>query len=81
MKFTPLKEISSILNYSPSKIVAEKNTSPDKLTSLRNKFLNYVNTNPYLSRSQKLYSLTAPTGSGKTFACMEFADVCSTYGK
>ena len=75
MKFTPLKEISSILNYSPSKIVAEKNTSPDNLTSLRNKFLNYVNNNPYLSRSQKLYSLTAPTGSGKTFACMEFADV------
>ena len=74
MIFLPVKEIYSKLNYSPSKIIAEKNQSPDKLTSLRNQFLDHIKNNPNLSDSQKLYSITAPTGSGKTFACLEFAN-------
>ena len=64
--------------------------NPDKfdptkpINQARNEFLSEVVTNPELKQDNYLYSLTAPTGIGKTFASFAFANQIKdlySYGK
>ena len=49
--------------------------NPDKpINELRNRFLKEIESNPNISKKNKFYSITAPTGIGKTFGCMAFAE-------
>jgi CRISPR-associated endonuclease/helicase Cas3 len=54
--------------------------NPDKfnpklpLNRLRDQFLNEIANNPNIRLDQHFYTLTAPTGIGKTFGCLAFAN-------
>ncbi|WP_027340299.1 CRISPR-associated helicase/endonuclease Cas3 [Halonatronum saccharophilum] len=52
----------------------EKFDPTNKINQKRNKFLDEVINNPELKKENYLYSLTAPTGIGKTFASFAFAN-------
>ncbi|MCD6401362.1 MAG: CRISPR-associated endonuclease Cas3'', partial [Anaerolineales bacterium] len=40
----------------------------------RNQFLNEIHNNPMITPKNHFYSITAPTGIGKTFGCLAFAN-------
>ena len=69
-----LEKLNPRLCYSPAKLIAEKNKKQGALNPLRNQFIANIQENQNIELSQKLYTLTAPTGSGKTFACLEFTN-------
>jgi CRISPR-associated endonuclease/helicase Cas3 len=69
-----LEKLNPRLCYSPAKLIAEKNKKQGALNPLRNQFIANIQENLNIELSQKLYTLTAPTGSGKTFACLEFTN-------
>ncbi len=71
-----IEEKVSVLDYiehcrqkNPDKFDPKK-----KINQKRNEFLNEVLNNPRLKQENYLYSLTAPTGIGKTFASFAFAN-------
>ncbi len=52
-----------------------KKFDPEKsINKLRNEFLNEILNNSDISSENHFYSITAPTGIGKTFGCLAFAD-------
>ncbi|MFW6283500.1 MAG: CRISPR-associated helicase Cas3', partial [Minisyncoccales bacterium] len=69
----------SVENY----IEIQKNKSPEKfnpsnekdkkIVELKNQFFDYCSNNPSLEASRKIYSVTAPTGIGKTYASLATA--------
>lgn len=44
------------------------------LNQIRNRFLNEIASNPGISPKQHFYTISAPTGIGKTFGCLAFAN-------
>ena len=74
-----LEKLDPKLSFSPAKKIAEKNKIQGALNTLRNQFIDNIRSNQSITPSQKLYTLTAPTGSGKTFACLEFTDHIQSY--
>ena len=44
------------------------------INKLRNKFLNEIKNNENITTNNHFYSITAPTGIGKTFGCLVFAN-------
>lgn len=47
---------------------------PEKpINDIRNRFLNDIESNTEISATNHFYSITAPTGIGKTFGCMAFS--------
>ena len=44
------------------------------LNRLRNQFLNEIIANPVIKPGKHFYTITAPTGIGKTFGCLAFAN-------
>ncbi len=73
-EYVYLDKLNPKLCYSPAKLIAEKNKKQGALNPLRNQFIANIQENLNIELSQKLYTLTAPTGSGKTFACLEFTN-------
>ncbi|MDR0676206.1 MAG: CRISPR-associated helicase Cas3' [Elusimicrobiota bacterium] len=63
------------INYIKSQI---KKSELDKniisLNKLRNEFLEEIKNNNEINKQNHFYTITAPTGIGKTFGCMIFAD-------
>jgi len=51
----------------------EKFSETIPINRLRNEFLQEIAANDNISSSQHFYTLTAPTGIGKTFGCLAFA--------
>jgi CRISPR-associated endonuclease/helicase Cas3 len=52
-----------------------KKFDPSKpLNKLRNNFLNEIGSNEQINAGQHFYTITAPTGIGKTFGCLAFAN-------
>ncbi len=60
------------LDYSTQKAVAGLPSAHSEINIIRAQFLCSIKENDSITQTNKLYSMTAPTGSGKTFACMEF---------
>ncbi|MCX6580070.1 MAG: CRISPR-associated helicase Cas3' [Candidatus Aminicenantes bacterium] len=44
------------------------------INKLRDQFMAEITTNPHISPDRHFYTLTAPTGIGKTYGCLAFAD-------
>lgn len=44
------------------------------INRLRNSFLEEISANPSISPDNRFYTVTAPTGIGKTFGCLHFAN-------
>lgn len=58
--------------YSPAKQIERKGISTNELNAIRGRLTeSAANT---VLKEQRCYAMSAPTGSGKTFACMAFAD-------
>ncbi len=74
LEYVCLDKLNPKLCYSPAKLIEEKNKKQGALNLFRNQFIANLQENHNLELSQKLYTLTAPTGSGKTFACLEFTN-------
>ncbi|HLP58982.1 MAG TPA: CRISPR-associated endonuclease Cas3'', partial [Candidatus Deferrimicrobium sp.] len=57
-----------------------KKENPEKfgghipINVLRDQFMTEIITNPHISPDRHFYTLTAPTGIGKTYGCLAFAD-------
>lgn len=51
-----------------------KNAPDTQINMLRDQFFRHVATVEGIAENQYLYTLTAPTGTGKTLACMNFVD-------
>ncbi|OHD58989.1 MAG: hypothetical protein A2014_12620 [Spirochaetes bacterium GWF1_49_6] len=65
----PFPFIESLRKDNPEKF------SPDsKINRQRNRFLKRIDTHPEISRENHLYLITAPTGIGKTFGAIAFAN-------
>jgi CRISPR-associated endonuclease/helicase Cas3 len=62
----------SLFDLNPRKLIrAIPEKSP--LDDIRTSFNSLIETHSEIMPEQRLYSITAPTGTGKTFACMFFA--------
>jgi len=65
----PFPYIESLRRDNPEKF------DPDsKINRQRNRFLKIIDTHPGISRENHLYLITAPTGIGKTFGALAFAN-------
>lgn len=66
------EELFSVFELNPRKLI---NSIPGKspLDDIRTSFNSLIESHPDIMPEQRLYSITAPTGTGKTFACMFFA--------
>lgn len=53
----------------------EKYSLNNKMNKIRSEFINDINDNQEISSDKYFYSLTAPTGIGKTFASIHFANI------
>ncbi len=64
--------LESLFDLNPHHVIREK---PEKspLDDIRTTFNSTIEKHSEITPEQRLYSMTAPTGTGKTFACMFFA--------
>lgn len=60
------------MNYSPDSVIAIKERA-DQVDAIRNELRQHITSNPAIGRECHLYAMSAPTGSGKTFASLAFA--------
>lgn len=65
------------LNFDPQRYIETQinRSREDDLNSLRDQFMAHVRDHPEIEPGKRLYTITAPTGIGKTMACMTFANV------
>jgi len=69
----PQNDIQEYLEYCREKEPI-KFDSKIPINKLRNEFLNEILNNSDISNKNHFYSITAPTGIGKTFGCLAFAN-------
>ena len=69
----PQNDIQEYLEYCREK-EPDKFDSKIPINKLRNEFLNEILNNGDISNKNHFYSITAPTGIGKTFGCLAFAN-------
>lgn len=69
----PENDVFAFIDYL-KKQEPEKFNSDLTLNKLRNQFLNEIRNNEHISAQQHFYTITAPTGIGKTFGCLAFAN-------
>lgn len=64
------------VNFDPSGYIATrvKSSRPTRLNVLRDSLRERINTHPGINEKNKLYTLSAPTGIGKTLACLVFVN-------
>lgn len=62
------------LDYSTQNTVSGLSSAASEINTIRTHFLCSIKENDHIAIDKKLYSMTAPTGIGKTFACMEFTN-------
>lgn len=68
----PVSDVSVYLDHC-RKQEPEKFDPAKPINELRNDFLSEIENNNNISHNNYFYSITAPTGIGKTFGCMAFA--------
>ena len=73
----PVNDICEYLNFCIEKKPKLFNTKIP-INKLRNEFLNEIISNDNISDKNHFYSITAPTGIGKTFGCLAFANKLKT---
>lgn len=69
----PVNDVFSYLEYCREK-EPDKYDPEKPINKLRNSFLNEIRNNEKIKPENHFYSITAPTGIGKTFGCMVFAN-------
>jgi len=65
-------DIDNYLDYQ-RKTNPEKFSEEKEINEIRNKFLSEIRENENIKKENHFYTLTAPTGIGKTFGCLKFA--------
>lgn len=65
--------LSSLISYSPDNYIAKINKRGGDLDKIRQQ-LRLAAENTGFQNGQKCFSMSAPTGTGKTMACMAFSD-------
>lgn len=66
------KPLLSLFDLNPNCVIREK-TGKSPLDNIRSTFNRSIETHSEIIPDHRLYSITAPTGTGKTYACMFFA--------